>query len=344
MSNEAENSAREQRDEPIDVRLIGRSSSTVTYQSTLHKSERHIVLKIWVNPFVPYSQIQQSYALLQAEMRTLRATNNPHILIPLHVRRTPQSFVIVSDYIPEGNLQLLIEQNHHQPLPRQRALTLIHQIGEALQAAHQQDIVHGNLTPHNILLVTNQDSATDQPDDIMLSDFYLPSLQLGRARTREEDHPQLRLYMAPEQFHGTITRLTDQYSLGCLAYQLLTGRPPFEGIAHMPLQHKHTHALPQRPSQLNTELPATFDAPLLKALAKGPVERFADIDAFLSALTASEQAATAPEIATNDTKETEETEEKATTRKNKPQHAKTNRKRAKSAHDKRKHFFFFAFP
>jgi Serine/threonine protein kinase len=291
VSNETEASTQEAEYEPINVQLIGRSSTTASYQCTLPRSQRPIVLKLWANPFIPYSQIQQSYVLLQEEIQTLKALKHAHILTPLYIRRTLQSLVFVNDYFPHSNLQSLLQQYQQRPLPRLRALSLIHQLGEALQAAHQVGIIHGNLTPYNVLFRTIEEPDSEQQDDVLLSDFYVPSLQMGRPRTREEDHPLLRLYMAPEQFLGFTSPLVDQYELGCLAYQLFTGHLPYEGAARVTLRRKHSHDPIPRPTQFNTELPTSFDAPLMKALAKDPAHRFVDIAAFLAALDASEQAA-----------------------------------------------------
>lgn len=291
MSNETEASTQEAEYEPINVQLIGRSSDTASYQCPLPRSQQPVVLKLWANPFIPYSQIQQSYALLQKEVQTLKALKHAHILTPLYIRRTLQNFVFVNDYFPHGNLQSLLEDYQQQPLPRLRALALIHQLGAALQAAHQVGIVHGNLTPYNVLFRTIEEPANEQQDDVVLSDFYVPSLQMGRPRTREEEHPLLRLYMAPEQFLGFTSPLVDQYELGCLAYQVFTGHLPYEGTARVTLRRKHSHDPIPRPTHLNPELPTSFDAPLMKALAKDPAHRFVDIAAFLAALDASEQAA-----------------------------------------------------
>src|SRR5260370_37263899 len=94
-------------------------------------------------------------------------------------------------------------------------------------------------------------------------------------------------YMAPEQFQGIISKEGDQYALGCIAYELMTGRLPFTAPDFLSMGFKHLTESPTAPSQFNSKLPTTVEAVILKALAKQRVERHTDIPAFFVAVHAS---------------------------------------------------------
>ena len=152
--------------------------------------------------------------------------------------------------------------------------------------------MHGNLTPNNVVFLSEE--GPDATDQVALTDFYQASLTVGQADMRENEHPNLLFYMAPEQFfdvHTIRTPQSDQYALACLAYELLTGNPPFVASARNTLQGMHENAIPQPPSASNPALPAVCDVVILKALSKQPDERYLDIRSFLAALQLEEQTA-----------------------------------------------------
>ncbi|WP_235845978.1 serine/threonine protein kinase [Dictyobacter aurantiacus] len=280
------------------VRPLARHGSTLVYVGQLPRSKREVVLKICFTPFMTPLQQQQAYLHLRQEVSRLQALKNPHVLAPLTVRKTWQGLVFVSAYAPAGSLQQLLPG----PLPQDRALTIIRQIGEALRAAHQQGIVHGNLMPNNVLFMQRAPEKTvddalrdqDQPselekkDYVALSDFYLPSLASVQIVSSGNEQPQLRHYMAPEQFLGQRSALADQYALAAIAYELFTGKTPFAGSARTTLQHKHTYVTPPAPDTLNPDLPVVIARAISKGLSKDPAARFASVQDFLNALEAIE--------------------------------------------------------
>lgn len=185
---------------------------------------------------------------------------------------------MITEYAPGGSLQdLLRKQPTGQPLAEQRALTILTQIGDALYHAHQQNIVHRDLKPDNILF--------NARGDALLADFGIAAIlssgtkDLGRGGTPA--------YMAPEQFQGMVSTKSDQYALGCIAYELLTGRHPFD-IQEASLEalwYQHTKVTPDTPQKYNPRLSNTLTQALLTALAKDRTARYPDIPTFLAAIT-----------------------------------------------------------
>jgi serine/threonine protein kinase len=208
------------------------------------------------------------------EARFLDKLRHPHIL-PLEDTGLYEGFpYLVVEYAANGSLRDRLCQYPSQPLPIGEALTILSQIAQALQYAHdQKNIVHRDLKPANILFNANGEA--------VLADFGIAVVLEQTRRVEVEGTPP---YMAPEQFQGEVSKKSDQYALGCIAYELLTGRRPFEAPNNYAMGYKHVHELPIPPTQLNPNLPKYVEQAILKAMAKQRKDRYSDISAFITAL------------------------------------------------------------
>jgi hypothetical protein len=151
---------------------------------------------------------------------------------------------------------------------------IVGQIAQALHYAHTQQVLHRQLTLSKLLI--QQKSEHRAAPDLWLTGFMLYSPN----QTTSGDP----FYMAPEQWTGSATAATDQYSLAVIAYSLLTGDFPFQGTQEQ-VKEQHLHAQPQPPSKRIVSLPPLLDIVLLKALAKQPEKRFVSVSAFAAAFT-----------------------------------------------------------
>src|SRR5947209_7984734 len=125
---------------------------------------------------------------------------------------------IVVEYAPGGSLRDHLKRRAGHPLPNEEALRVLLQIAQALTHAHQQNIIHRDLKPENILF--------NEQGEVLLSDFGIASVvETSMKQTGILGTPT---YMAPEQFQGIVSKEVDQYALGCIAYELYTGRKVFE--------------------------------------------------------------------------------------------------------------------
>jgi serine/threonine protein kinase len=164
-----------------------------------------------------------------------------------------------------------------------RAVTIIRQIGEAISTIHQHGLVHCDITPENILF--------DENNQAILTDFGI-AIQLPPRINSIQVFPVrgTPLYMAPEQFEGIITRECDQYSLGCIAYELFTGTHPIEPITSRNINNmdfmkeQHSNKEPENPCTLNNVLEPFIGKATLKAIAKAPEERHEDVITFVKTL------------------------------------------------------------
>ncbi len=211
---------------------------------------------------------QQEDSFLQ-ETRFLQQLRHPHILSLLSAGIEKGVPYIVSEYAPNGSLDKTMQHQAHLPWDVDQALLIILQIGRALQYAHQQNILHCNLKPQNILF--------NERGEALLADFSLVSLPESLQATA------VAAYMAPEQILGTISKQCDQYSLGCIAYEMLTGHTPYHAQS---LQYGSRQRLPRliAPTQFNPNLPLHIEQAVLTALAPEPDQRHSDLQAFLAAL------------------------------------------------------------
>lgn len=219
------------------------------------------------------------------EARILASLVHPHIIHILDfgidtVAHTPY---LVMDYAPNGSMC----QRHPRgiPLPLDLIVCYVKQLADALQYAHSQRysynsrLIHRDVKPENILF--------GRDDELLLSDFGIAVI----TQTTDPRSPQERVgtlaYMAPEQIQGKPRRASDQYALGILVYEWISGTCPFRGSSTS-LIYQHLN-LP--PPSLRLKVPSlspSVEQVVLKALAKNPKERFASVQEFAIAL---EQAA-----------------------------------------------------
>lgn len=227
---------------------------------------------------------QEAVRLFRREAQAAARLDHPHIL-PLF--DYGEAWVggmtllyLVMPYRPEGSLAAWVRE--HSPeklLPPQVVAHFIRQAAEALQHAHNRQIIHQDVKAANFLL-RRREEAPERPD-LLLADFGIARVAATAASVSQvvRGSPSA---MAPEQWQGEAVPATDQYALAVMAYELLTGHPPFQGNM-MRLMHDHLHVTPPAPSTLNPLLPGAIDTVLLHALAKEPGQRFSSITAFANA-------------------------------------------------------------
>ena len=168
------------------------------------------------------------------------------------------------------------------PLPAGRAALIISAVASALDAAHERGLVHRDVKPANILL----DTRPGRPDQVYLSDFGISkAMAESSVLTQSGQFLGTIVYAAPEQFGDRpIDGRADQYALGCVAYELLSGAPPFRRNELPALIHAHLSEPPPSLSQLRPGLPTTVDEVFATVLAKDPADRYASCGRFAAAL------------------------------------------------------------
>lgn len=221
--------------------------------------------------------------LLQ-EAQTHQKLRHPFILPLLDVGEIPSGdqeegmLYMVMEYAPGGSLHTRLDQQGGQPLPLQEALTILWQVGQALHYAHSHPegtIVHRDVKPKNILF--------NARGDPLIADFGLAT-ELAAGQTTSVDKGGSPPYMSPEQFEGRVSVKSDQYALGCIAYEVLTGQSPFPGGGNAAWWFQHKTMQPEDPRTYNAQVPAYTSQAILRALAKNHTERYDTVLQFVEAL------------------------------------------------------------
>jgi serine/threonine-protein kinase len=184
----------------------------------------------------------------------------------------------------------------HGRLSIAQALPILRGIARALDAAHQKGIVHRDLKPENVFLVESDEG----PPTAKLLDFGIAKLmregdETKQHKTRSGMAMGTAYYMSPEQCHGrNVDARTDVYAFGCMVFEVLTGKVPFDGESQMAVLVKHISVPAPRPTEVAPDLSPALDAPVLAMLAKDPAHRPASIGNALDALAEAAGAPRAP--------------------------------------------------
>lgn len=193
------------------------------------------------------------------------------------------TFYYVMEYLPGSSLQELVERTG--PMPAARVIYFLQQVCGALEEAHAAGLVHRDIKPSNIMAANRG----GQPDVAKLLDFGLvksSSTAANISKTQEGTLHGSPLYMSPEQALGTgePDARSDIYSLGAVAYFLLTGQPPFQGQTAMEVLVAHARDLPRRVCDLQPSVPDDLAQLIESALAKAPADRLQTAASFRRAL------------------------------------------------------------
>jgi eukaryotic-like serine/threonine-protein kinase len=193
------------------------------------------------------------------------------------------TFFYVMEYLPGLSLEDLLER--HGPIPAERVVHFLRQICQGLREAHQVGLIHRDIKPGNIFAAQRGGLY----DVAKLLDFGLVkpvNENSSISLSQEGSICGTPLFMSPEQARGlgNLDVRSDIYSLGGVAYALLTGRPPFDGATPLDAMIAHVHDEVVQPSQHRPDVPADLERIVLRCLAKSPTDRFQDVDSLEQAL------------------------------------------------------------
>ena len=215
------------------------------------------------------------------EAALLGSFSHPNIL-PVHDAGVQDGMLyLVMEYVPDGSLADAIRPGPAQklkpPLQPDLVAELISQVAAALQYTHEHGVVHRDVKPGNILARRTPEGKWQ----LLLADY---GIARGIPDTGQKTQVTGTLtYMAPEQFSGQFSPASDQYALAVVTYQLLAGRPPFEGDLAT-LTQGQLYEAPPSIRTFNPAISPTLEAVVLRALSKKPADRYPSVFAFAAAL------------------------------------------------------------
>jgi serine/threonine-protein kinase len=260
-------------------RLCGEGGMGRVYEAEHTDIGKRVALKI-LHP--AYSQTPDLVERLRREARAASKISHPNVVDVTDSGTTPDgAFFFVMEYLEGIELGELIFKEGKLPLAR--ALHIGSQICRALQAAHQANVIHRDLKPENVLIL----SRDGQKDFVKVLDFGIAKSGTdgdeedkgkdGKA-PRRLTHPGMTMgtpeYMAPEQAAGRpADPRSDIYAAGGLIYEMLAGKPPYEGKNFMEILHKKANTQPASLTTIRDDVTPALDALVLRTLAKDPAER-----------------------------------------------------------------------
>ncbi len=207
------------------------------------------------------------------EARTIAHLEHPHIVRVLDFGVEEETPFLVMYYATGGTLRTRHPKGVRLPLAT--VVSYIKQAADALQYAHEQQLIHRDIKPENLLV--------GRSDEVLLSDFGLAVFGGSSRYEESRDAAGTIAYMAPEQIHAHPRPASDQYALGVVAYEWLAGERPFSG-SYMEVAVKQTLAAPPSLSEKVPALLPALEHVVLRALAKEPKERYPTVEAFALAL------------------------------------------------------------
>jgi serine/threonine protein kinase len=216
------------------------------------------------------------------EVYALARIDHPGVVRALDVGELPDGRAyLVMQYVPGMTLRSVIQPQGQPQGPQgmelRRAADLLRQMGQALTAAHQQGVIHRDLKPENIML-----QIAGAEERVRLIDFgiatVLDTAEAGSGRTTQV--VGTRDYMSPEQLQGRPSHASDIYALGVIAYEMLTGRRPFNPETAAQLLELQRGGVKIMPCDLRPSLPRAAQAVILKSLSFTPEDRYASAKGF----------------------------------------------------------------
>ena len=251
----------------LDYRIeepIGQGGMGVVYLAHDVRLGRKVALKVMAPSLARDDRYRASFA---RESELAMSLEHPNV-VPIHDAGEAEGRLYLAMRRVEGtDLRALLRREG--ALEPARAVAIVSQIAQALDAAHAKGLVHRDVKPSNVLL--------DDNEHVYLADFGLTRrLSEGASLQAEAATLGTPAYLAPEQIEGgEVDGRADVYSLGCLLYECLTGEPPFTGDSRLAVAWAHLEQEPPAASERRPELPCAVDAVIGKAMAKDPADRYA---------------------------------------------------------------------
>ncbi len=262
-------------------RELGRGGMSVVYEAQDRGAGGRVALKtIRLQPGSTPGELEEARRALVNDAHTARELNHPGIVRIYDVVDLGESVCVVMELIEGASLAKFLERGDRPN--RQNVLRLLRQVAQALDWAHTKGVVHRDVTPGNIMIWTTAGAGEYR---VTITDFGIArKIAYGTGSGRVSGYTQVignPPYMSPEQAQGIpADGRSDQFSLAVVAYELLTGRKPFQGHETAAVVAKIILDDPER----TPELGAAAEAVLRTALSKAPASRYRSCAAFVDAL------------------------------------------------------------
>jgi serine/threonine protein kinase len=252
---------------------LGRGGMATVYLAHDLQLGRRVAIKVISHSIAQQPDVAERF---KREARTAGALSHPHI-IPIHsVRQEEHLLYFVMKYVPGRSLDSVLAEI--VPLPFAIAAAILGEAGTALDFAHRNGVIHRDVKPGNIML--------DEEGFTVITDFGIAKAAEGDGLTQTGTVVGTPAYVSPEACEGKpATAASDQYSLGVVAYQMLSGELPLKADSSMALMYAQIHTPPEPLARKRPDLPRDVSTAVMRMLAKNPDDRWPSVKDAVAAIT-----------------------------------------------------------
>ena len=256
------------------LEVIGTGGMAVVYKARCHRLNRLVAIKILKDDYLQDEEFRRRF---HSESQAVAMLSHPNIVSVYDVSSSVSADYIVMELIDGITLKQYMEKKG--VLNWKETLHFAIQIGKALEHAHSRGIVHRDIKPHNVMVLKN--------GSVKVTDFGIARV-MSQSNTLTKEALGSVHYISPEQAKGgRVDSRSDIYSLGIVMYEMMSGRPPYDGESPVAVAIKHINGGAAMPSTLNPNIPGGLEQIIMHAMAVDPGERYvsttkmlADMDAF----------------------------------------------------------------
>ena len=249
--------------------VLGIGGMAIVYKARCHRLNRLVAIKILKDE---YSKDDDFRRRFHAEGQAVAMLSHPNIVSVYDVSSANQADYIVMELIDGISLKQYMEKKG--VLNWKETLHFAMQISKALEHAHSRGIVHRDIKPHNIMVLKN--------GSVKVADFGIARVMSAGNTLTKEALGSVH-YISPEQAKGgRVDDRSDIYSLGTVMYEMMTGRPPYDGESPVAVAIQHINGGAKAPSSLNANIPGGMEQIIMRAMAHDPADRYNSASAMLA--------------------------------------------------------------
>lgn len=243
------------------LEIIGTGGMAVVYKARCHRLNRLVAIKILKDEFARDEEFRRRF---RAEGEAVAMLSHPNIVQVYDVSSSETADYIVMELIDGISLKQYMEKRGS--LNWKETLHFAMQIATGLEHAHSRSIVHRDIKPHNVMVLKN--------GSVKVMDFGIARV-MTKSNTLTKEALGSVHYISPEQAKGSFTdNRSDIYSLGVVMYEMMTGRPPYDGESPVAVAIQHINGGAVLPSTLNPNIPKALEQIILKAMALELKDRY----------------------------------------------------------------------